>query len=136
MTTIAIGFSVEKWSDTTAVLMTDASNFSIIHETDVTKTPLEVPAWDSTSETVTRTKTGVVYKAFSLIHYIGVVVEGELEIDITALVSRDLKEQIQTTIERHAEMLALGEEHGIYHPPAVMRHRWPNSNGSPARPGA
>lgn len=105
---MTIKFSVEQWSETTAVLMTDASNFSIIHQTDVTETPLEVPAWDSASESVTHTKTGVVYKAFSLIHYIGVVVEGELEIDITGLVSRDLKEQIQAVIERHAEMLALG----------------------------
>ena len=106
---MTIKFSVEQWSETTAVLMTDASNFSIVHETDVTETPLEVPEWDSASESVTHKKTGVIYKAFSLIHYIGVVVEGDLEIDITALVSRDMKEQIQTIIERHAEMLAMGE---------------------------
>ena len=109
MTTTAIGFSVEQWTDTTAGLLTEASNFSIIHETDVTETPVEVMAWDSASETVTHTKTGVIYKAFSLIHYIGVVVEGELEIDITNMVSRDMKEQIQVVIERHAEMLAMGE---------------------------
>jgi hypothetical protein len=109
MTTIAIGFSVEKWSDTTASLLTSASTFNITHETDVSVTSLEVPAWDSASESVTHTKTGVAYKALSLIHYIGVVVEGDLEIDITALVSRDMKEQIQTVIERHAESLALGE---------------------------